>query len=148
MRGSSDASAEFVRRGSFDPRRAFATKRRSVITRFRRWIVLFILRLLRHSRSRDRVFFVDPATQVDQLAPRTAEGKGWEIVECFDLIRFGTGRTPALNHGSLFEVELVEVEAGLAGSLLGELVVVSVFVLSVVDLAGSLEGLSASAAFL
>jgi hypothetical protein len=54
-----------------------------------------------------------------------------------------------MDHGSLFEFEL-ELElaaAGLAGSLLGVLVV-SLFVLSVVDLGGSLDDLSASAAFL
>jgi hypothetical protein len=93
------------------------------------------------------VFFVEPATEVDQLAPRTAERKGREIFECFDLVGLGTGRTPALNHGSLFEL----VEAGLAGSLgLWGVLVGSLLELSVVVVAlgGSLEVFSASAAFL
>ena len=93
------------------------------------------------------ILAVDPAPEVDQSAPVSTEWKVWEVVDRLDLVGTGADRTSAVDHGSLFELELVE--AGLAGSLLGVLVVsLLVELLSEAGLAGSLELFSAWAAFL
>jgi hypothetical protein len=106
--------------------------------------ILIVLLFLGGGRTGNRVFAVDPSAQIDETAAIAAEGEGWEGVKRGDFVALGTGWTASPDHDSLFEGD----GADLAGSLLDALEDSVDDLDSAAGFAGSLDDLSASAAFL
>jgi hypothetical protein len=115
----------------------------SVLVFVGRFIAIVLL-FLGNGRTGDCVFAVDPSAQIDETAAIAAEGEGWEGVKRGDFVALGTGWTASPDHGSLFD----GVGAALAGSLLDALDDSVDVLASAAGFAGSLDDLSASAAFL
>ena len=107
-------------------------------------IILIVMLFLGGGGTGNRVFAVDPSAQIDEAAAIAAEGKGREGANRGDFVGVGTGWTASPDHGSLFE----GVGAALAGSLLDGLEDSVDDLDSAAGFAGSLDDLSASAAFL
>jgi hypothetical protein len=107
-------------------------------------VILIVVLFLGGGRTGNRVCAVDPSAQIDEAAAIAAEGKGREGADPGDFVGVGTGWTASPDHGSLFE----GAGAALAGSLLDGLEDSVDDLDSAAGFAGSLDDLSASAAFL